>query len=394
MADFEDACTPPFENVVEVQPIVDDAVRRTIDLETPAKTYRLNDEVATLMIHPSGWHLVERHVQVGGEPISASLFDFGLVLFHNAREQLERGTGPYFYLPKLESHLEARLWHDAFALAEEQLDLPRGSIRCTVLIETLLAAFEMEEILYELRDYGCALNAGRWDYIFSVIKKLGAVLPDRAQVTMTVPFMRAYTELLVRSCHRHGAHAIGGMAAFIPSRKDAAVNEIALSKVREDKQRESGDGFDGTWVAHPDLVPAATAEFDRVLGERLNQVDRLREDVVAGADELLDFRVPGGEITNEGLRTNVSVGARYLDSWLRGVGAAAIDNLMEDAATAEISRAQVWSWIHAGRFTRERVEDELARVEAAEDAKRLFAEVTFAPEFLEFLTVPAYSRLP
>ena len=394
MADFEDACSPTFENVVEGQRNVGDAVRRTIELETPAKTYRLNDEVATLMIRPRGWHLVERHVQVDGEPISASLFDFGLVLFHNAREQLERGTGPYFYLPKLESHLEARLWHDAFALAEEQLDLPRGSIRCTVLIETLLAAFEMEEILYELRDYGCALNAGRWDYIFSVIKKLGAVLPDRAQVTMTVPFMRAYTELLVRSCHRHGAHAIGGMAAFIPSRKDAAVNEIALSKVREDKQRESGDGFDGTWVAHPDLVPAATAEFDRVLGERPNQVDRLREDVVAGADELLDFRVPGGEITNEGLRTNVSVGARYLDSWLRGVGAAAIDNLMEDAATAEISRAQVWSWVRSGRFDERQVREEIDRIDASDAAKEVFADVALTVPLKDFLTVSAYDRLP
>ncbi len=394
MADFEDACSPTFDNVVAGQRNVSDAVRRTIELETPAKTYRLHDETATLMIRPRGWHLPERHVLVDGEPMSGSLFDFGLVVFRNAREQLERGTGPYFYLPKLESHLEARLWRRAFELAEDELGLPRGSIRCTVLIETILAAFEMEEILYELRDYGCSLNAGRWDYIFSVIKKLGAVLPDRAQVTMTVPFMRAYTDLLVRSCHRHGAHAIGGMAAFIPSRKDPAVNEVALAKVREDKERESADGFDGTWVAHPDLVPVATAEFDAVLGSRANQVDRLRDDVAVGADDLIDFRVPGGEITDGGLRTNVSVGARYLDSWLRGVGAAAIDNLMEDAATAEISRAQVWSWIRAGRFSRERVREELALVEAAEDAKELFAEVTLAEEFLEFLTVPAYSRLP
>jgi len=393
MADFEDACSPTFENVVAGQRNVSDAVRRTIELETPAKTYTLNDDVATLIIRPRGWHLVERHVPVDGEPVSASLFDFGLTVFHNAREQLERGSGPYFYLPKLESHLEARLWAEAFALAERELDLPRGSIRCTVLIETILAAFEMEEILYELREYGCALNAGRWDYIFSVIKKLGAVLPDRAQVTMAVPFMRAYTDLLVRTCHRRGAHAIGGMAAFIPSRKDIAVNEIALAKVREDKERESSAGFDGTWVAHPDLVPVATEIFDGVLGERPNQVDRQRDDVVIEAADLLEFGIPGGEITDEGLRTNVSVGARYLDSWLRGIGAAAIDNLMEDAATAEISRAQVWSWIRSGRFAEDRVRDELARVDAAEDAKELFAEVALQAEFVEFLTLPAYERL-
>jgi malate synthase len=252
----------------------------------------------------------------------------------------------------------------------------------------------MDEILYELRDYGCALNAGRWDYIFSVIKKLGAVLPDRAQVTMGVPFMRAYTELLVRTCHRRGAHAIGGMAAFIPSRKDAEVNEVALAKVREDKERESRSGFDGTWVAHPDLVPVATELFDAVLGTRANQVDRLREDVDASAADLVDFEIPGGEITEEGLRTNVSVGARYLDSWLRGVGAAAIDNLMEDAATAEISRAQVWSWVRAGRFTEERVREELAAVDAADDAKELFGQVALEAEFVEFLTLPAYERLP
>ncbi|HYZ76789.1 MAG TPA: hypothetical protein VE596_05390, partial [Gaiellaceae bacterium] len=324
----------------------------------------------------------------------ASLFDFGLAFFHNARELLERGSGPYFYLPKLESHLEARLWAQAFALAEEEFGIPRGSIRCTVLIETILAAFEMDEILYELRDYGCALNAGRWDYIFSIIKKLGAVLPDRAQVTMAVPFMRAYTQLLVKTCHRRGAHAIGGMAAFIPSRKDPEVNEVALAKVREDKERESGDGFDGTWVAHPDLVPVATEVFDRVLGDRPNQVERRRDDVDVSADELLDFDVPGAEITEDGLRTNVSVGTRYLDAWLNGVGAAAIDNLMEDAATAEISRSQVWSWVDAGRFARERVREEIARVEAGEEAKELFAEVALAEELPEFLTLVAYDRLP
>jgi malate synthase len=393
MGDFEDSLSPTWQNVVDGQRNVHDAVRRTISLETPTKTYRLNDEIATLVIRPRGWHLAERHVQVDGEPVSASLFDFGLVAFHNAAELLDRGSGPYFYLPKLESHLEARLWAQAFAIAEEQLGLPPGSIRCTVLIETILAAFEMEEILYELREHGCALNAGRWDYIFSTIKKLDALLPDRAQVTMTVPFMRAYSELLVQSCHRHGAHAIGGMAAFIPSRSDAEVNEVALAKVREDKERESGDGFDGTWVAHPDLVPVATEVFDAVLGDRENQLDRLREDVQVSAEQLLDFTVPGGEITDAGLHANVSVGVRYLDAWLRGTGAAAIDNLMEDAATAEISRAQVWTWVRAGRFTMERVREEIAGVEAGDEAKELFAEVALGDPFVEFLTLPAYERL-
>jgi malate synthase len=394
MGDFEDSLSPTWQNVIEGQRNVHDAVRRTISLETPTKTYRLNDEISTLVIRPRGWHLVERHVQVDGEPVSASLFDFGLVAFHNAAELLDRGSGPYFYLPKLESHLEARLWAQAFAIAEEQLGLPPGSIRCTVLIETILAAFEMEEILYELREHGCALNAGRWDYIFSTIKKLDALLPDRAQVTMTVPFMRAYSELLVQSCHTHGAHAIGGMAAFIPSRSDAEVNEVALAKVREDKERESGDGFDGTWVAHPDLVPLASEIFDGVLGDRENQLDRLREDVQVSAEQLLDFTVPGGEISHAGLHANVSVGVRYLDSWLHGTGAAAIDNLMEDAATAEISRAQVWTWVRAGRFTSEHVREEIAGVEAGDEAKELFAEVALGDPFVEFLTLPAYERLP
>src|ERR671933_2039000 len=346
MADFEDACSPTWSNIVEGQRNVADAVRRTIALETPEKSYRLNDEIATLVIRPRGWHLPERHLLIDGEPVSASLFDFGLAFFHNAREQLERGSGPYFYLPKLESHLEARLWAQAFALAEEQLAVPRGSIRCTVLVETILAAFEMDEILHELREYGCALNAGRWDYIFSVIKKLGAVLPDRAQGTMAVPFMRAYTQLLVKTCHRRGAHAIGGMAAFIPSRKDPQVNERALAKVREDKERESRDGFDGSWVAHPDLVPVCREVFDRVLGERPNQLDRLRDDVHVSADDLLAMAAVEGRATEAGLRNNVDVGLRYLEAWLRGNGAVGIHNLMEDAATAEISRSQVWQWIH------------------------------------------------
>jgi malate synthase len=393
MGDFEDACSPTWANVVEGQRNVADAVRETISLETPEKSYRLNDEVATLVLRPRGWHLSERHVLVDGEPASGSLFDFGLAVFHNAREQLDRGSGPYFYLPKLESHLEARLWNDAFALAEQELGLPHASIRATVLIETILAAFEMEEILHELRERSPALNAGRWDYIFSAIKKLGAVLPDRAAVTMTVPFMRAYTELLVATCHRRGAHAIGGMAAFIPSRRDAEVNELALAKVREDKERESGDGFDGTWVAHPDLVPIATEVFDSVLGERPNQVGRRRDDVDVTADQLLDFEIPGTEITEAGLRANVSVGVRYLDAWLQGVGAAAIDNLMEDVATAEISRSQVWSWVKAGRFDADRVRAEVAQVDAADDAKEVFEEVALADEFVEFLTYPAYDRL-
>ncbi len=314
-------------------------------------------------------------------------------MFNNAREQLDRGTGPYFYLPKLESHEEARLWASAFALAESELGLPHGSIKCTVLIETILAAYEMDAILYELRDHSCALNAGRWDYIFSCIKKMGAVLPDRAQVTMTVPFMRAYSELLVKTCHDREAHAIGGMAAFIPSRRDAEVNAVALAKVAEDKSREAGAGFDGTWVAHPDLVPVAMAEFDAVLGERPNQVDRKRDDVTVTEDELVDFEIPGGEITDEGLRVNVSVGVRYVDAWLQGVGAAAIDNLMEDAATAEISRAQVWSWVQAGKFDEARVREEIAAVDAAETAKEVFADVALSVPLKEFLTVSAYDLL-
>jgi malate synthase len=393
MGDFEDACSPTWTNVVEGQRNVADAVRGTISLETAEKSYRLNDETATLVIRPRGWHLTERHVSVDGEPVSASLFDFGLTVFHNARGQLERGTGPYFYLPKLESHLEARLWNDAFTLAEQELGLSHASIRATVLIETILAAFEMDEILYELRERSPALNAGRWDYIFSTIKKLGAVLPDRAAVTMTVPFMRAYTELLVATCHRRGAHAIGGMAAFIPSRRDPEVNEVALAKVREDKVRESGDGFDGTWVAHPDLVPIATEVFDSVLGERPNQVERLRNDVAVTAEQLLDFEVPGAEITDAGLRANVSVGVRHLDAWMQGVGAAAIDNLMEDVATAEISRAQVWSWVQAGHFSEQRVLEELERTGAPADAREVFEEVALGEEFVEFLTAPAYARL-
>ena len=393
MADFEDANSPTWENVRAGQQNVHDAVRGTIELETPDKHYRLNEEVATLVVRNRGWHLVERHHLVDGVPVSASLFDFALTVHANAREQLERGTGPYFYLAKLESHEEARLWAQAFQLAEEELGLAHGAIKCTVLIETIPAAFEMDAILYELREHSCALNAGRWDYIFSCIKKQGALLPDRAQVTMTVPFMRAYTELLVRTCHARGAHAIGGMAAFIPSRRDPEVNRVALAKVSEDKRREAGDGFDGTWVAHPDLVATAQAEFDAVLDGRPNQLERLRDDVSVTEAQLLDFTVPGGEITDEGLRVNVSVGVRYVDAWLQGVGAAAIDNLMEDAATAEISRAQVWSWVRAGRFDEGRVRTEIAAVEASDEAKEVFADVALTVPMKDFLTTTAYDRL-
>ncbi|MGH3104534.1 MAG: malate synthase A [Gaiellaceae bacterium] len=396
MADFEDASSPTWANVLEGQRNLADAVRGTISLETDAKSYRLNEETATLVVRPRGWHLSERNFLVDGEPVSASLFDFGLAFFHNARELLERGSGPYFYLPKLESHLEARLWNDAFLLAQAELGVPRGSIRATVLIETISAAFEMDAILHELREHSSGLNAGRWDYIFSVIKRFpDSVLPDRAQVTMTVPFMRAYTQLLVKTCHCRGAHAIGGMAAFIPSRRDPEVTETALARVREDKLRESADGFDGTWVAHPDLVPVAREVFDDALGGRPNQVERQRDDVSVGADELLDFRVPGGEITEAGLRANVNVGLRYLAAWLSGTGAAAIDNLMEDVATAEISRTQVWQWVRAGRFTREEVREVLDREtgEGLQEAREVFEEVALSDEFVEFLTLPAYERL-
>ncbi|HKT44290.1 MAG TPA: malate synthase A [Gaiellaceae bacterium] len=376
MADFEDANSPTWENVLQGQVNVRDAIKREISLDTGEKSYRLNDEIATLMVRPRGWHLVERHFEVDGEPVSASLFDFGLAFLGGAR---------YFYLPKLESMEEAELWADAFALAGD------SSIRCTVLIETILAAFEMEEILHALRDYGCSLNAGRWDYIFSVIKKFRTrdwVLPDRAQVTMTVPFMRSYAELLVKTCHNRGAHAVGGMAAFIPSRKDPEVNRVALAKVREDKEREAGQGFDGTWVAHPDLVPVALPCFPEP-----NQLGVLREDVAVTEADLLSIPETPGEVTDAGLHTNLSVGVRYLDAWLHGVGAAAIDNLMEDAATAEISRSQVWQWVRAGIFDEERVRREAAEVEAGDEAKELFLEVALQPELVEFLTVPAYTHL-
>jgi len=414
MADFEDALAPSWANVIQGQVNLYDAVRRTISFESPdGRVYRLAEKTATLLVRPRGWHLDERHVLIDGEPISASLFDFGLYVFHNAHELVRRGTGPYFYLPKLESAEEAALWHDVFCAAEDTLALPRGTIRATVLIETILAAFEMDEILYMLGEHATGLNAGRWDYIFSIIKKFRRrsdfVLPDRAQVTMTVPFMRAYTELLVKTCHRRGAHAIGGMAAFIPSRRDPQVNEVALAKVREDKEREAGDGFDGTWVAHPDLVPVAKAVFDRVLGERPNQLDRQRDDVQVSARDLLNIQVPGGQITEAGFRNNVSVALQYLNSWLQGQGAAAIFNLMEDTATAEISRAQLWQWrFHSAKLndgrpvTRELYEsirdEEVAKLGGRNagrmaDAVEILDELVLRDEFVEFLTYLAYPKL-
>ena len=414
MADFEDALSPTWENVVTGQWAVREAVRRRLTFETDEKAYALNPSIATLVIRPRGWHLEERHLQVDGSPISASLFDFGLAFFHNAREQLDRGSGPYFYLPKLESHLEARLWNDIFVAAQGALGIPRGSVRATVLIETILAAFEMDEILWELRDHAAGLNAGRWDYIFSLIKKFHArddmILPDRGQVTMAVPFMRAYQRLLVRTCHARGAHAIGGMSAFIPNRREPDVTERALARVREDKQREAGDGSDGTWVAHPDLVPVAREVFDEVLGERPNQKDRQRTDVQVTPQQLLDTRVEGGQVTEEGARANVRIALQYLASWLAGNGAAAISNLMEDAATAEISRSQLWQWrthgvelddgqrMTAERYTAMRDEELVALREAAPDyrwtdAADLLDGLVLSDSFVEFLTVPAYPLL-
>ena len=403
MADFEDANSPTWSNLIEGQRNMVDAIEKTISLDTGEKSYRLNEQTATLLVRPRGWHLPERHVLVDGEPMSGSLFDFGLFMFHSAKRALANGTGPYFYLPKLESHLEARLWNDAFLHAQDAVGIPRGTIRATVLIETILAAFEMEEILYELREHSAGLNAGRWDYIFSVIKKFrhrdDFVLPDRSAVTMTVPFMRAYTELLVATCHRRGAFAMGGMAAFIPNRRDPEVTETALAKVREDKAREAGAGFDGTWVAHPDLVVTATEEFDRVLTGP-NQISRQRPDVSVTGDQLLSVPDTPGEITEEGIRQNVSVGIQYLAAWLNGTGAAAIHNLMEDVATAEISRSQIWQWVQHGRVERDRVQavadEEVAALPDTprlDEARRVFEQVALADEFVEFLTLPAYALL-
>ncbi len=431
MSDFEDALSPTWENVVGGQAAIRDAVRGTLAFDSPeGKSYRLRDDggLATLLVRPRGWHLPEDHLAVDGEPMSASLFDVGLYLFHNARERLARGSAPYLYLPKLQSHLEARLWNDVFCWTQDALGIPRGSIRATVLIETLPAAFEMEEILYELRDHSSGLNAGRWDYLFSCIKTFRRrpdivpeedVVPDRATVTMTVPFMRAYTERLVLTCHRRGAPAIGGMAAYIPSRRDPAVNDRAMAKVREDKERESGDGFDGTWVAHPDLVPLATEVFDGVLGDAPNQLGArageapLGREVPGDPAALVDFHVPGGRVTEAGVRLNVEVALRYLDSWFRGTGAAAIHDLMEDAATAEISRSQLWQWRDRGVTLDDGSTLDAARYRAIHDeelssitdgltgddgsrvraAAQLLDALVLEDDFREFLTIPAYAML-
>ncbi|MBE1487415.1 malate synthase A [Plantactinospora soyae] len=416
LADHEDANTPLWRNVVEGQLNLRDAIAGKLEFHSPdGRQYRLHDgELATIVVRPRGWHLTEKHILVDGERSSGSLVDFGLYFFHCARPQLAAGAGPYFYLPKLESHLEARLWNDVFGFAQDWLDIPRGTIRATVLIETFPAAFEMDEILYELREHSAGLNAGRWDYMFSVTKKFRTrgtdfMLPDRNAVTMTAPFMRAYTELLVRTCHRRGAHAIGGMAAFIPSRRDPAVNETALAKVRDDKTREAGDGFDGSWVAHPDLVPICREVFDGVLGDRPNQLDRTRPEVQVSAAQLLDVAGTPGRPTEAGLRNDVSVGIQYLESWLRGSGAVAVFNLMEDAATAEISRSQVWQWLHNDitldtgvPVTRELVEriadEEIGKLGddpgRYAEARGLFMEVAVADDFVDFLTLPAYERMP
>src|SRR5215467_11517655 len=423
LADFEDANTPLWENMIGGQLNLRDALDRTIDFTSEeGKAYQLrpDDELATIVVRPRGWHLPEKHLLIDGERASGSLVDFALYFFHCALRQLDKGKGPYFYLAKMESHLEARLWNDAFVLAQDALGIPQGTIRATVLIETIPAAFEMEEILYELRDHSAGLNAGRWDYLFSIIKKFRTrgrdfVLPDRNAVTMTAPFMRAYTELLVKTCHARGAHAMGGMAAFIPSRRDPEVNERALAKVRDDKLRESHDGFDGSWVAHPDLVPVCREVFDSVLGQAPNQLGKTRDDVQVTAAQLLDVASTPGAITEGGLRNDVSVGLQYLASWLAGSGAVAINNLMEDAATAEISRSQVWQWLHndislaeGQKVTQDLVEriigEELEMIRTKlgssfdeaqyEQATSLFKEVALADDYVEFLTIPAYERMP
>ncbi len=419
LADQEDATSPTWRNVIEGQLSLFDAIRGQLSFTSPeGKRYEVTAErTPTIVMRPRGWHLTEKHIDFtdrNGRRLAASgsLVDFGLYFFHNAQALIDNGVGPYFYLPKLESAEEARLWDDVFTFSEEALGIPHGAIRATVLIETLPAAFEMEEILFELRDHCAGLNAGRWDYIFSMIKNYrgrGArfVLPDRSQVTMTVPFMRAYTELLVKTCHKRGAFAIGGMSAFIPNRRDPEVTAQAFEKVAADKRREAGDGFDGTWVAHPDLIPVAQAEFDAVLGQQANQVSRQRPDVTVTASQLIDVHI-GLPITTAGVYGNVSVAIRYLEAWLRGQGAVAIDNLMEDAATAEISRSQVWQWIHQDRvtddgtpITRELAEGLIAHVlgeveradgDRFDDAAEIFREVALGQDFPAFLTVPAYAR--
>jgi malate synthase len=415
MGDFEDALSPPWTNVIAGQANCMDAVRRTLGFTSPeGKRYELAQQLATLLVRPRGWHLDEKHLRLDGQAAPASLVDFGLYIFHNAHELLARDSGPYFYLPKLESHLEARLWNDVFGFAQSALGIPQGTVRATVLIETVLAAFEMDEILYELREHASGLNAGRWDYLFSVIKcfhrRPEFILPDRAQVTMAVPFMQSYARLLVDTCHRRGAHAIGGMAAFVPSRKDLTVNETAFARVRADKAREAREGFDGAWVAHPDLVPVVSEVFDQILGARPHQKAR-RPEVRVGARDLLDVSVPDGRITDAGVRGNVSVAIQYLAAWLAGSGAVAINNLMEDTATAEIARSQLWQWIRHGVRTAEGTAVTLERVKeliAAETAElrearpdperldraaKLLDALVSAKEFPEFLTLAAYDEL-
>ncbi|WP_030155290.1 malate synthase A [Streptomyces sp. NRRL S-244] len=427
LADFEDASAPTWENVVLGQLNLIDAYERRIDFTDPrtGKSYALKPagQLATVVMRPRGWHLEERHLQVEGRPVPGALVDFGLYFFHNAKRLIELGKGPYFYLPKTESHLEARLWNEIFVFSQDYVGIPQGTVRATVLIETITAAYEMEEILYELRDHAAGLNAGRWDYLFSIVKNFRDggekfVLPDRNAVTMTAPFMRAYTELLVRTCHKRGAHAIGGMAAFIPSRKDAEANRIAFEKVKADKDREAGDGFDGSWVAHPDLVPIAMASFDAVLGDKPNQKDRLREDVSVAPGELIAIDSLDAKPTYEGLRNAVQVGIRYIEAWLRGLGAVGIFGLMEDAATAEISRSQIWQWINAGvvfehdgepvtataDLTREIAAGELAAIRAEigkdafaagkwQQAHDLLLQVSLDADYADFLTLPAYDQL-
>ncbi|MFM9274165.1 malate synthase A [Pseudarthrobacter sp. NKDBFgelt] len=416
LADMEDSSTPTWRNVIKGQLNLTDALERRIDFTSPeGKEYKLRPagDLPTIVVRPRGWHLPEKHMLIDGEPIAGGIVDFGLFFFHNARRLLAQGKGPYFYLPKIENHLEARLWNNIFILAQDLLGIPQGTIRATVLIETITAAFEMEEILYELRDHAAGLNAGRWDYIFSLIKNFRTrgprfVLPDRSQVTMTQPFMRAYTEQLVRACHKRGAMAIGGMAAAVPNRKDEAANANALEKVRADKTREANDGFDGSWVAHPDLVPVCREVFDSILGSKPNQLDRTREDVVPDDRALINVAATTGTITEQGIRNNIEVGIRYIESWLRGNGAVAIHNLMEDAATAEISRSQLWQWMFSSAITdrgeivthhwiEELLDEEFARLERFdgdrfEDARDIFEEVTMAQDFPSFLTLPAYAR--
>ncbi len=419
MADFEDSHSPTWEGTLDGQINVRDAVRGVIEYANPdGKKYKLNETTATLIVRPRGWHLPEKHVEVDGEPASASLFDFALYFFHNARQRVQSGSGIYFYLPKMEHYLEARLWNDVFVKAQELLGIPLGSIKATVLIEHILAAFQMDEILYELRQHSAGLNCGRWDYIFSYIKKFARrpefIVPDRAQVTMTTPFMRAYALSCIRTCHRRGAFAMGGMAAYIPVKTDPESNERALQKVREDKRREATDGHDGTWVAHPGLVAIAKEEFDRVLGEKPNQIERRRDDVMVTASQLVE--VPQGTITEEGLRLNIRVGIQYLEAWLGGLGCVPLYNLMEDAATAEISRTQVWQWIHNPRavlsdgrkvtlpLARQLIREELDRIRTErgterfekgyfEQATRLFDELVANEQLEEFLTLKAYELL-